>query len=388
MGRGSRRRIVPTQGLLFVEEPAADGAPLRDNRLDGVRQMVKPDRAVYTPTDFVSWREAKSLVLTPKFQRRGVWKPAARSFFIDTLLRGMPVPPIYIRVTQSADAKRVVREVIDGQQRIASILDFMDGKYRLSKTLSAPWRNQNFESLGDLRNKLRSYGFSAEVFHDVSDQDILELFARLNLYSVKLNGQELRNGKFFGLFKQSAYSLALEHLEFWRRNRIFTETNIARMLEAELTSELMIASMEGMQDKKKSIDDFYDRFDETFTGQSTTEKRFRAVMDAIGETADGYLADTEFRRAPLFYTLWCVVYHRIYGLPEEAVAVGKRSFGRDERETLRDALVTLSERIAAARSGEGVPARFQTFVNACLRQTDNLRPRSVRFVTLYNTAFE
>jgi hypothetical protein len=350
--------------------------------------MVKPDRAVYTPTDFLSWREAKSLVLTPKFQRRGVWKPKARSFFIDTLLRGMPVPPIYIRVTQSADAKRVVREVIDGQQRIASILDFMDGRYRLSKTLRASWKGQDFEALGDLRNKLRSYGFSAEVFHDVSDQDILELFSRLNMYSVKLNSQGLRNGKFFGLFKQSAYSLALEHLEFWRRNHIFSETNIARMLEAELTSELMIASIDGMQDKKKSIDDFYDRFDDSFPGQATTEKRVRAVMDAIADAADGELADTEFRRGPLFYTLWCVVYHRIYGLPQDGLPAGKKAFGRDEREGVRDAVVALSDKIAAARSGEGVPARFQAFVNACLRQTDNLRPRIVRFGTLYNTAFD
>src|SRR2546428_514680 len=90
--------------------------------------IPKPDRSTYTPLDFSSWREAEGLSLTPKFQRRGVWTTPARSFLIDTLIRGLPVPPIYLRTTQSADRKRIVREVVDGQQRISAVLDFIDGK--------------------------------------------------------------------------------------------------------------------------------------------------------------------------------------------------------------------------------------------------------------------
>ncbi len=234
--------------------------------------MAKPDRAVYSPTDFTIWRETEGLSLTPKFQRRGVWKPKTRSFFVDTLLRGMSIPPIYIRVTQNEAATRMIREVIDGQQRISAVLDFIDGKYSLSKSLGAPWAGKAFSQLSKPeQTQLRTYGFSSEVFQDISDQEVLELFARLNTYSVKLSKQELRNGKSFGLFKQSAYSLAFEHLEFWRHNRIFTETAIARMLEAELTSELMIAAIDGMQDKKQSIDHYYSKFDDEFPSRTRTE---------------------------------------------------------------------------------------------------------------------
>ena len=93
------------------------------------------------------------------------------------------------------------------------------------------------------------------MFGDISDGEVLETFARLNTYAVKLNAQELRNGRFFGLFKQSAYTLAFEHVEFWRRNGIFSERNIARMLEVELTSELLIALLDGLQDKKNRSTD-------------------------------------------------------------------------------------------------------------------------------------
>lgn len=345
--------------------------------------MAKPDRAVYSPTDFITWRDAGALSLTPKFQRRAVWKPKARSFFVDTLLRSMTIPPVYIRITQNPDASRVVREVIDGQQRISAILDFIDGKYRLAKTLKADWAGREFSGLSRAEQaRLRGYGFSSEVFQDISDQEVLELFSRLNTYSVKLSAQELRNGRFFGAFKQSAYSLALEHLEFWRRNGIFSEMAIARMLEVELTSELMIAQLDGLQDKKKSIDDFYDANDDRFPPQQRIEKRFRAVIDEINDIAETGLSDTAFRRVPLFYSLWCAVFHRAFGLPHSDLPSARRPFDAGNRQRIRENIATLSEVLAAAKAKEPFPKRFNTFVAACQGQTDNLRPRQIRLAAL------
>lgn len=351
--------------------------------------MAKPDRAVYSPTDFLTWRETDGLSLTPKFQRRAVWKPKARSFFVDTLLRSMTIPPIYIRVTQNADSTKAVREVIDGQQRISAVLDFIDGKYILSKSLGATWAGKSFSKLAPAEQaRLRSYGFSSEVFQDIPDQEVLELFARLNTYSVKLSKQELRNGKFFGLFKQSAYQLAFEHLEFWRRNRIFSETAIARMLEAELTSELMIASLDGMQDKKDSIDDFYKQFDDDFPQRARVERRFRATVDALSVVMDDTLATSEFNRGPLFYTLWCAVHHRLFGLPGVTAPTAKKGFDAKSSERFRVGVRSLSDVIAAAKASDSFPKKYQTFVAACQTQTDNIKPRQVRLETLVSVTSE
>lgn len=149
---------------------------------------------------------------------------------IDTLLRGFPVPPIYLRVTQSEDKKRVVREVVDGQQRISAVLDYIDGKYALSKAIGGTDAGKEFaDREGHQQDAIRTYSFICETMHGVSDAEILQIFARLNTYSVPLNAQELRNGKYFGHFKQTAYRLAHQHLEFWRRHRVFSERQIARM---------------------------------------------------------------------------------------------------------------------------------------------------------------
>ena len=94
-------------------------------------EQYKPDRASYTPEDFVLWQENDMLSLTPKFQRRPVWRTPARSYFIDTLLRGMTVPPIYLRMTQNEKKNKVIRVVVDGQQRVRSVLDFIADGYRL-----------------------------------------------------------------------------------------------------------------------------------------------------------------------------------------------------------------------------------------------------------------
>jgi Protein of unknown function DUF262 len=348
--------------------------------------------ATYTPTDFVLWKENGMLVISPKFQRRAVWRLPARSFFIDTMLRGMTVPPLYFRLAPGDSKMGVVREVIDGQQRIRSVLEFIDPDegYRLFKNLNAPWAGKRFSQLSkNEHDRIMKFEFKSEIFQGISDRRVLEVFCRLNMNGVPLNKQELRNGRFFGSFKQTSYDLAFDYLEFWKQHKIFSDQNIARMLEVELTSELLIAGNDGMQDKKKTIDDFYKKWEESYPSQKRDEKRFNETLGTISETLkEGELAGTEFRRAPLFYTLYCVVYHHLFGLPDVQRASPRKKLTADQREALRSAVVSLSEMVAQSKEKVAdVPPKYAPFVVACLRQTDNLGPRKTRFNTLFGEAF-
>lgn len=351
----------------------------------------KPERSTYTPLDFREWHSAGSLVLSPKFQRRSVWTTPARSYLIDTLLLEMPVPPIYMRVVQSAARDRVIREVIDGQQRMSAILDFISDKYSLSKNIESPYAGRKFSKLPqDEQDKILQYSLICEVFHGIEDPEVLSIFARLNTHSVKLNAQELRNGRWFGRFKQASYRLAYEHLEFWRDHSIFTDAKIARMAEVELTSELLILGLDGLQDKKKSIDNFYEELDEEFPKSAIAIERFKRVIDEIGLSCGEALPQSEFRRVPLFYSLYGAVYHRLFGVPGIDIATPAASrISAAEREALAGTVLRLSQlvTIAKADSEEGVPGRHQRFVAACLRQTDNIKPRRVRLEKIYPTAY-
>ena len=132
----------------------------------------------------------------------------------------------------------------------------------------------------------------------------------------------------------------------------------------------------------------YDKFDEEFPNQVRTEKRFRNVVNEITETLGDTITATVFRRPPLLYSLFCVLYHHRYGLPSAPIAnTNSKPLSRDGRLSLREAVESLSSRVEAAREGGAVPPRFATFINACSRQTDNIEPRETRFKVLYTTAF-
>jgi hypothetical protein len=350
----------------------------------------KTEKAVYTPNDFLLWQENEMLEITPKFQRRAVWRTPARSYFIDTLLRGMTVSPLYLRMTQNKTRTKTIREVVDGQQRIRSVLEFVGDGFRLSKTLKAPWAGLKFSQLTPhQKEQILSFSFSTEIFKGISDGQILEVFCRLNMNGVGLNNQELRNGRYFGPFKETSYGLALAYLEFWRKHKVFSEQSIARMLEVELTSELLIAGSQGMQDKKKTIDSFYDRWEVSYPDRDRDEKRFRETLDTISETfPNDELGNSEFRRPPLFYTLYCVVFHHMFGLPDIEGPSPRKRLAEDRRDGLREAVSSLSDKIEDSKDPSiQTPSRYRAFIAACQRQTDNIQPRKTRFGTLFDAAF-
>jgi hypothetical protein len=59
----------------------------------------------------------------------------------------------------------------------------------------------------EAQRKFLSYEFSVDLLVDATDADVLDVFARINSYSLPLNEQEKRNAKFFGAFKQTVYDL-------------------------------------------------------------------------------------------------------------------------------------------------------------------------------------
>ncbi|MDP3296016.1 MAG: DUF262 domain-containing protein [Thermodesulfovibrionia bacterium] len=282
----------------------------------------------YKVSDFLSWQKAGTLILSPSFQRRSVWKKGAKSYLIDTVVRGLPIPIIFIRERRT-DLKTFepLREVVDGQQRIRTLISYISpnlltdiDKNRDIFTV-LPSHNKEitgyiFEKLSeDIKNKILDYKFSVHVLPpNVDDQDVLQIFARINSTGMKLNGQELRNAEYYGEFKTLMYNLALKNLNRWRKWKIFTEDDISRMLEVELTSELCIFMLNGITAKKqKAIDGIYEKYDPSFKEKSGIEKRFDFVMEAIDENLGDKLQFSAYKNKTLFYGLFGIIYELTYG---------------------------------------------------------------------------
>jgi hypothetical protein len=328
---------------------------------------------IYTVNDFLSWNRRDELLLQPKFQRRLVWQKKARSFLIDTIVRSFPVPPVYIREMLDTKKRKTIREVVDGQQRLQAILDFLDDELVILQNHNEEIGGKRFSELPESRKRqVLNYPFSVVLLIGADDTDVFRTFARINSYTLPLNSQEKLNAKYFGSFKQFVFKLGQDHLEFWRTNAILTDRKIVRMAEAELTTELVVAMLSGLQDKKKSLEGFYKRFDDQFPDARRIRREFESCIEKIDSIMSGQLSETQFHKKALFYSLFCVVYDLLFGMPDGA---GHRSkIPVSVYASVRRALQRLSDEI-----GADIPSsKYLKLIEASGRQTDNIGPRRIR----------
>jgi hypothetical protein len=285
-------------------------------------------KTVYKVSDFLGWQRDGTLVLSPSFQRRPVWKSIAKSFLIDTIVRGFPIPVIYIRERVDLDTQSTVREVVDGQQRLRTIISFIApdalpdfdpqrDEFTVRALHNSEIAGKPFGRLpSDIKSGILGYEFSTHILSsETDDRDILQMFSRINSTGLKLSPQELRNAQFFGEFKVQMYRLALEQLDRWRSWEIFTEDQIARMKEVEMTSDLVINFIAGITAKRQPIiDKWYEENDEEFRGSEEVAKRFRRVFDELDDTFGYEIAGGPFASEVLFFSLALLVYDLLYGL--------------------------------------------------------------------------
>lgn len=279
-------------------------------------------RTTYPVKQFASWYKEKQLTLRPPFQRKDVWKPKAKSLLIDSVLRGLPLPIIILR-DKAGISIEPHQEVVDGQQRLLSLLSYISpelfdssARFTLSKTHIKELGGHSFEQLdADLQRRILDYELSVHVLPaSVDDQQVLRIFARLNSTGLPLTAQELRNAEFQGAFKEFAYDLSLAHLDDWRQLRVFTEDNFARMRDVEFTSELVHRMLKGTTStSKRTLDKLYRDFDDDFPDEEVAKQRFDGILSQILEGLTARARSTIFRQVTWFYTLFGDVHDRVYG---------------------------------------------------------------------------
>lgn len=344
--------------------------------------MLRFNPQTYRILDFYQWYQRGELYLQPKFQRRPSWTEKARSYLIDTILRQLPVPKLFLREKTDLAKKNTIREVVDGQQRLRAILDFIEGNLLVSKTHCNIFAEIKFDELSpDVQNEFLSYRFSVDLLEGATDADVLNVFSRLNSYTLTLNAQEKLNAEFFGPFKQKVYEIGLAHYNFWLKNKILTDSAIARMGEAELTSELVIAMLDGLQQGKTSIKTFYKKYDESFPEANKIEKEFNTVIDLISETFQDELKNTRFRRIPLFYSLFCVFYDARFGLPKSKKS--QIRFTKDVILSARNSLLDLNNIINWSKPQK----EYSEFVTASGKGTAFLKYRQIRHDFIWKHLF-
>lgn len=169
---------------------------------------VEEVKVITRGVDF-SVRELKSLreeeeLIIPEFQRELVWDPKRKSRFIESILLGYPIPNMFFTDYESGQMM-----IIDGQQRIDTLVEFLSNELRISnrEDINPRWRNKFFREIDiDSQKKLRSSNIRAAVFQILTENEsdkntaLYSLFERINTGSIQLNAQEIRRAIFSSPF--------------------------------------------------------------------------------------------------------------------------------------------------------------------------------------------
>jgi uncharacterized protein with ParB-like and HNH nuclease domain len=232
-----------------------------------------------------------SLIVDNSFQRNYVWSTKDQIKLIETVLLGFSIPEIYLYdKLVNPDTGDSITSIIDGQQRIGAIYDYINEEFTLQsrflKSGDSSFANKKFSQLSPSeKTRIWSYPFSARVINsDVERDDIVELFLRLNATDKSLNPQELRNAEFNGEFVKQAEKIS--EFDFWKK--IFTPSKVRRMNDIEFISQILIYFRYGIEGdlNQDSINKAYDMYNKEYPKKEQDFTRFQEIINNLDSLTD------------------------------------------------------------------------------------------------------
>jgi len=267
-----------------------------------------------TVQDLVSLFERGQLNLEPGFQRDSVWQPNDRKQLIETIFLHYPIPSIFL-YKQVNDKGRLVYDVIDGKQRIETILMFQ-GLQRFRKSRFSATVQIDSEECEELdwrriqqsgyEHRLMGYKIqTVEIEGDLSD--IINLFVRINSTGKSLTSAEKRHARYFrSPFFLAAQRLARRHQEYF--STILAPAQINRMKHVELVCELLASiNTGGLIDKKKAVDKIIGGGSVDKKTLDAQSKDFTRTMKLLAGIIPD-IAATRFTNVVDFYSLFMLIY--------------------------------------------------------------------------------
>jgi len=341
---------------------------------------LKIIQSQHTIFDLIDSMDRQDIVINKDYQRGVVWPPSAKSYLIDTIIEGYPLPTIYLYTARSKATNRPIKEVVDGQQRLTAIRDFVKGKYALNSA-SQKYKGLYFEDLDDeVQREIESYSIDASVILSADRSELLEMFRRINAYTASLNAAEKRHAKYQGLFKWFIVDLADKYSPILSNLKIVTEKQASRMADAEFLAELVLVLEQGVVEKKATtIAALYSKYDKEFEFEDEYSSRIAEFFDLI---LDGFseLHGTFMMKSYVVNTLFAAFVSCKYGLinsDEMSLPEHNSDFSLDFEQ-----VIPLLGAMADAHENKDDTGEYSSYVRSCLSSTTKLSPRKKRLEIL------
>jgi 5-methylcytosine-specific restriction endonuclease McrA len=279
-----------------------------------------------------------SLELAPAFQRNSVWSESDRRLLVKSVFESIPLPSVYLYKSKP-ESGRTVYSVIDGKQRIETLLRFL-GEGPLARRSDPLDVLHSFDEVPggefwwrwrDLYPRMQQRFLATEIPVIIVEGeigDIIDLFVRINSTGKKLSRQERRHARWgTSDFLQIAQRLADDMRKYFTKSGVLAHSQIERMQHVELVIELMLAVHQNMPlNKKGKIDEIIQTGGMDKQSARTAAADVKRSMNVVNAILPNIRA-TRFRRLADYYTLVLLV----HSLHSDGVSMSGKNTKRNKR---------------------------------------------------------
>ena len=244
--------------------------------------------ATWPLSQFETYKKHGNLNLSPEYQRRPVWQLKDRMFLVDSIVQQVPIGAVTLFVDRSRHYDYY--EVIDGKQRLTSILDYLDDNIVLRSSVVSQItdteedeRDTSNNTAGTIARayydckyselehpeRMRLLQYQVPVFLvEGSRAEAVYAFTRMNRTNYTLKPQEIRNAIFLHSAFLKAAITVVQDLDtsvggqpFFLQVGAISKQARDRMQDIQLASELLLLLLSGPQHRRDSLDsDGYERY--------------------------------------------------------------------------------------------------------------------------------
>lgn len=279
--------------------------------------MFKRNSNTIKLAQFWEYWQLKKFNVNPKFQRKSsVWSEDKRAYLIDTIFRNYPIPPIFLREHIDKNSGETKYDVIDGKQRIESIVSFLKDELAMPIDIYDDYAGLSAKKLSDIKNDptLESYllnfwRYDLPIEYIATEEEyvINDIFDRLNRNGEPLTRQELRHSKHSGTELYKVIN-RLTETPFWKQNLHKLKDN--RMEDDEFVSELLFFIISGkIEDSNPNkIDTHYDKYSKfNIDKLRSFEDQFKGLTARMTSILPN-LSQFQIDSTSHLYGLWCFTY--------------------------------------------------------------------------------
>lgn len=228
--------------------------------------------------EIITMVQGGTLIPRPEFQRRLVWSREDKNNFIDTIIKGFPFPEIYFADghvdTSTGEGTSLL---VDGQQRVNTILQYFTNSDELKLTTVPPYRSLS----EDQKKEFLQYDISVRDLGNIDKDLIIEIFRRINATKYSLKDIEINNALYDGEYKKFAERL-LEH-DFFVSNPIFNAQDYKRMGDLRYVLTLITTMLKGYFNRDDELETFLNMYNDDFYQSHEIEQRTIVVFDFLNE---------------------------------------------------------------------------------------------------------